>query len=143
MKKIINIFAYNLVKLIQIALMAIMVILQKLTHKSAGVNHHLYYRKVQYNSKYFIDSNVLSVKIILILLFVFVLIFLFRNIKKIRKLQKVELVLILLWLILIIATLSLNYFNKLLVYPYLIFAEFISLSLETIIYFGIVNSVKR
>jgi len=76
------------------------------------------------------------------LLIIFILIFLMRNIKKISKLQKAGIALILLWLILIIATLSLSYFNKLLVYPYLIFAEFISLSLETIIYFWYSYSIK-
>jgi len=109
-----------------------MFVLQNLTHKSAGVNHHLYYRKAQYNLKYFTDINVMSAKIVIILLIIFILIFLFKNINKINKLQKIEIGLIILWSILILITFSLSYFNKLLVYPYLLLAEFISLSLEAI-----------
>ena len=134
MRKIINVFLYWVVKLIQIALITGMVVLQNLTHKSAGVNHHLYYRKAQYNLKYFNDINVMIAKVILILLIIFILIYLFKNMNKISKMKKIEIGLIILWLILIMTTFSLSYFNKLLVYPYLLFAEFISLSLEIIVY---------
>lgn len=134
MKKIINVFFYFLVKLIQFALMTGMIVLQNLTHKSAGVNHHLYYKKVQYNSKYFTDINVFSAKIIIIMLLIFILFFLFKNIKNINKIKKIEICLILLWLIIIIITFSLNCFNNLLVFPYLLLSEFISLMLEVLIY---------
>lgn len=142
MKKIINIFLYCSVKLIQISLMIGMIVLQNLTHKSAGVNHHLYYKKVQYNSKYFTDINVLSTKIIIILLIIFILMLLFKNINKLNKLQKIETGLIMLWLLLILITFSLSYFNKLLVYPYLLLAEFISLSLEVIIWLTIISKYR-
>jgi hypothetical protein len=143
MKKIINVFLYFLVKLIQVSLMIGMIVLQNLTHKSAGVNHHLYYKKVQYNSKYFTDINVLSTKIIIILLMIFILIFLFKNINKLNKLQKNETVLIILWLLLILITFSLSYFSKLLVYPYLLFTEFISLSLEFIIWLIFIQKYRN
>lgn len=133
MKKIIIASFYFLIKLIQIALMAGMIILQELTHKSAGVNHHLYYKKAQYSAKYLTYFNLLSAKIIIILSIIIILIFLIKNINKINKFKKIEIGLILLWLIFILITFSLNYFNKLLVYPYLILAGFIALSLEIII----------
>lgn len=143
MKKILKSVIYFFVKFIQVAFMIGMIILQKQTHKSAGVNHHLYYRKVQYRAKYFTEMNVMIITIILTLLVILLLYYLVKNINKIKKFEKVEVVLLVFWLVLIIATFKINYLNKLLVYPYLILAEFISLGLEFIIYFVYCYQAKR
>lgn len=130
MRKII----FTILTIIQIGLMIAVKVVQDLTTKKAGVNHHLRFYKTKYNNQIFTSENVSMMKVALILISILLLILLIIKIyKKKQKLQKyLDIILGVLCCGAIWWMLSSSKAMALLVYPYMVFATYIILILQII-----------
>lgn len=130
-------YSYNIIyfaiKIIQIGLMIGIGVLQNLTHTSAGVNHHLHFRRVQFISRYYTNTNKVILIVLLTVLFVGFLILIWKYRLKSKPLLKIEMILLTLFIVFMLATLTMGYFKSLLVFPYLLLAEGIVFLLELFI----------
>lgn len=126
--------SYNIigfiVKIVQIGLMIGIGVLQKFTHTSAGVNHHLHFRRVRFISSYYTNTNRIILIVLLAVLFTGLLILIWKYRIKAKPLVKVEMILMALFIVFMVATLTMGYFKKLLVFPYLLLGEGIVFLLE-------------
>lgn len=116
----------------QVLLMAGMVVLQKLSGKKAGVNHHLYCRKIQYQNRLFTPPNrILFTAIACLLIVVFLLLF-FRKRSRYSLLDTVISLAPACWSTLFLCFLHLPFFQELLIYPYLLAATAMALLLSIV-----------
>lgn len=120
---------YLLFCLIQIALLGAVYILQTLTTKKAGVNHHLRFTRTYWMHNYLTPQNTLIFSIILVLIAVVIFVALFRLWNKTGIYSKIAFILSLLWIATLLLSLHLEIVSALLVYPYLLLAETIALLL--------------
>lgn len=117
---------YLLFCLIQIALLGAVYILQTLTTKKAGINHHLRFTRTYWMHNYLTPQNTLIFSIILVLIAAVIFVALFRLWNKTGIYSKIAFILSLL------LSLHLEIVSALLVYPYLLLAETIALLLSCI-----------
>ena len=114
---------------LQAAALAAVWILQDLTGKKAGVNHHLRFQKAAWLHRYQTDANLLIVTAVLIVLAAAVLILLYRR-KQLSRPAKASALLTVFWCGAGILSLYLPGIEALLVYPYLMIAEGLALILS-------------
>lgn len=123
---------YLLFCLIQIALLGAVYILQTLTTKKSGVNHHLRFTRTYWMHNYLTPQNTLIFSIILVLIAAVIFVALFRLWNKTGIYSKIAFILSLLWIAALLLSLHLEIVSALLVYPYLLLAETIALLLSCI-----------
>lgn len=121
---------FALTGLVQIALLAVVYVLQVLTTKKAGVNHHLRFTRTYWMHNYLTPQNLLILSIVLVLLAVLVLVIYLRRRKNLRPAAKAALLLVLIWIAALLLSLHLEAVQALLSYPYLLLAEGIGLLLS-------------
>ena len=121
---------FALTGLVQIALLAVVYVLQVLTTKKAGVNHHLRFTRTYWMHNYLTPQNLLILSIVLALLAVLVLVIYLRRRKNLRPAAKAALLLVLIWIAALLLSLRLEAVQALLSYPYLLLAEGIGLLLS-------------
>ena len=123
---------FALTGLVQIALLVVVYVLQVLTTKKAGVNHHLRFTRTYWMHNYLTPQNLLILSIVLVLLAVLVLVIYLRRRKNLRPAAKAALLLVLIWIAALLLSLHLEAVQALLSYPYLLLAEGIGLLLSGI-----------
>lgn len=139
MKRKAKLIGYGVTVVLRAALLIGMAVLSDLGYRRGGVNHHLAYRKRQFNAVYFTPQNITLAQIAI---WVLCLVFFLLYWRKARPLQgtfpRVLHIDFLLSTALFSATLSLTPFREMLIYPYLNFATLacylISLILLVIFY---------
>lgn len=107
---------------IQVLLMTAIVIVQRLSKYRAGINHHLYYKRVHYQNRLFTSINLIIFTMVIIVVLLLCA-FIFRNLYAQKTLGcKIIIVLPCVWCVLLLCFLHIPFFTVLLIYPYLIFA---------------------
>lgn len=135
MKK--NLFArilYILIAIIQIAIIAGVFVVQYLTKKKAGVLHHIYYRKYQFESSLFSPENI-SKQNIAVLVIILLLTILFVYLIKSNKstFYKVQASIGLLLSVLLYVVINNAYFISKVAYHYFIMAFALVLLIQMIL----------
>lgn len=114
MKKI----AYFLIRIIQISLIAALFLLNYLSGKKAGVNHHVIARKIQWEASILSDSNLKLISIAVgILVLAIVLIIISKKLKK--SFVNRNLVLLIIMGLTIIISQKMVLFKNLVIAPYI------------------------
>lgn len=114
MKKI----AYFLIRIIQISLIAALFLLNYLSGKKAGVNHHVIARKIQWEASILSDSNLKLISIAVgILVLAIVLIIISKKLKK--SFVNRNLVLLIIMGLIIIVSQKMVLFKNLVIAPYI------------------------
>lgn len=114
MKKI----AYFLIRIIQISLIAALFLLNYLSGKKAGVNHHVIARKIQWEASILSDSNLKLISIAVgILVLAIVLIIISKKLKK--SFVNRNLVLLIIMGLIIIISQKMVLFKNLVIAPYI------------------------
>lgn len=128
MKKIL----FFILSFVQISLLGAVAVVQDLTKKKAGVNHHLRFYRTKYNNVIFTPDNVKVMKIVLIIIAIILAIILVSKIFKAKKFyyKYLEIILAIICAITIYICLISTKIMTLLVYPYFVFALAVILILQ-------------
>lgn len=121
---------FSLTGLVQIALLVVVYVLQVLTTKKAGVNHHLRFTRTYWMHNYLTPQNLLILSIVLVVLAVLVMALYLRRRRNLRPAAKAAVLLPLVWIAALLLSLHLEPVQALLSYPYLLLAEGIGLLLS-------------
>ena len=125
---------YRLVAFIQSAIVVATFILQYLTNKKAGVMHHVYYKKYQFETGIFSPENLQIQKIISIILIIISLVLLAYFMKKrVSKFFKVQLVITTILSVMLFIVMSSGYFASKLAYHYFIMAFALVLLIQVLV----------
>lgn len=125
---------FALVTLLQLVLIAGLVWFDKLAYQRAGVNHHVAYRKRQYNQTIFTESNVTVMKIALALLIAaLVALMLWLLWKRAGKAGALLCGLSTLWAAVLIWELTAERFLAVRIYPYAVLGTAVGLALELLL----------
>lgn len=109
---------YGIVLFLQTAAVIALFVAEDLTHKKAGVNHHLYYRRAQFNSTVLTENRILILTAVLIIA-IAVLFFFLRKKKSSGTLLKVSCVMEIMWMAVTLAACYMDFFRRCYVYPYM------------------------
>lgn len=131
MKKLANIL-FGVFLAIEVILMVSMNYLEKLAYKKAGVNHHIYFKKVEYTRKYLTPENIKLITIIVIVLIVLYLIITVKAFRNSRKTLAFASLLAIVWSGVLIYALYSTSISEKLIYPYLILALIVCIAFSTI-----------
>src|SRR5699024_6325490 len=127
---------YILTLIIQVGIISATFIIEYLTNKKAGVMHHVYYRRYQFENSIFSQSNINTQKIILI---IFIAIFLVLAIMALRSKRnrffKIQSILTLLISLILYIVMSSSYFINMLAYHYFIMAFALVLVIQVLVLF--------
>ena len=127
---------YILTLIIQVGIISATFIIEYLTNKKAGVMHHVYYRRYQFENSIFSLSNINTQKIILI---IFIAIFLVLAIMALRSKRnrffKIQSILTLLISLILYIVMSSSYFINMLAYHYFIMAFALVLVIQVLVLF--------
>ncbi len=125
---------YRLVAFIQSAIIVATFILQYLTNKKAGVMHHVYYKKYQFETGIFSPENLQIQKIISIILIIISLVLLAYFMKKrVSKFFKVQLVITIILSVMLFIVMNSGYFASKLAYHYFIMAFALVLLIQVLV----------
>lgn len=128
MKKI----AYFLIRIIQISLIAALFLLNYLSGKKAGVNHHVIARKIQWEASILSDSNLKLISIAVgILVLAIVLIIISKKLKK--SFVNRNIVLLIIMGLIIIVSQKMVLFKNLVIAPYITIGAIIIFLTQTIL----------
>ena len=128
MKRIIK-FLYGFLLFLQAAAVIALFVAEDLTHKKAGVNHHLYYRRAQFNSTVLTEDRIVILTVLLVAAIAVLCFFLWKK-KNSGVLLKVSCVLEILWMAVTVAACHMDLFRSSYVYPYMM-AVFVACILLT------------
>ena len=135
---------YILTLIIQVGIISATFIIEYLTNKKAGVMHHVYYRRYQFENSIFSQSNINTQKIILI---IFIAIFLVLAIMALRSKRnrffKIQSILTLLISLILYIVMSSSYFINMLAYHYFIMAFALVLVIQVLVLFVTWLIVKK
>lgn len=131
MKKLANIL-FGVFLAIEVVLIGAMNYLEKLAYKKAGVNHHLYFKKVEYTRKYLTPENVKLITIVVIVLIVLYLIITIKAFRNSRKTLALAGLIAIVWSGALGYALHSTSISEKLIYPYLILALIVCIVLSTI-----------
>lgn len=120
MKKSVFYGLWGLISVLQVGLLVGMGVLSKLAKKKAGVNHHVAFRKRQYQTLLFTPQKVLLMQIVLAVLVVILVLLLIRCWQKEQRLGVVLYIETLLICIALFSALTLPVIRAVQIYPYLI-----------------------
>lgn len=133
-KKLLNKIAYSFASFIQLALIVGVFIINDLTGKKAGVMHHVYYKRHQYEQGIYSLQNLLWQKTLGIVLgIIFVIILMYAIKKRKSTFYKLQIFLAAIISFLIYLIISNNSFINMLAYPYFIMAFELVLLIQIII----------
>ena len=125
---------YRLVASIQSVIIVATFIIQYLTNKKAGVMHHVYYKKYQFETGIFSPENLQIQKIISIILIIISLVLLAYFMKKrVSKFFKVQLVITTILSVMLFIVMSSGYFASKLAYHYFIMAFALVLLIQVLV----------
>lgn len=125
---------YRLVAFTQSAIVVATFILQYLTNKKAGVMHHVYYKKYQFENGVFSPENLQIQKIILIILIItFLVLVAYFMKKRVSKFFKVQLVITTILSVMLFIVMSSGYFASKLAYHYFIMAFALVLMIQVVV----------
>ena len=132
--KKINKILYGFLLFLQAAAVIALFVAEDLTHKKAGVNHHLYYRRAQFNSTVLTEDRILILTVMLVTAIAALCFFLWKK-RKGGTLLKVSCVLEILWMAVTVAACHMDLFRSSYVYPYMmaVFAVCILLTILQIL----------
>ncbi|WP_416198988.1 MAG: hypothetical protein ACFWUA_04575 [Sporanaerobacter sp.] len=112
---------YIFIAFIQVVLITAVFIIDNLTSKKAGVNHHIYYRRHQFEQNIYSINNLLWQNILAVVLGIIFLIFLIFAIKYRKSLfVKIQLSITVVLSFLLSGIISSQFFIDKLAYPYFI-----------------------
>lgn len=125
---------YRLVAFIQSVIIVATFIIQYLTNKKAGVMHHVYYKKYQFENGIFSPENLQVQKIIsIILIIIFLVLLAYFMKKRVSKFFKVQLVITTILSIMLFIVVSSGYFASKLAYHYFIIAYSLVLVIQVVV----------
>lgn len=125
---------YRLVAFIQSVIIVATFIIQYLTNKKAGVMHHVYYKKYQFENGVFSPENLQVQKIIsMILIIIFLVLLAYFMKKRVSKFFKVQLVITTILSIMLFIVMSSGYFASKLAYHYFIMAFSLVLVIQVVV----------
>lgn len=104
---------------------------EELTHKKAGVNHHLYYRRAQFNSRVLTENRILILTVVLVIAIAALCWFLWRKSSS-GILMKMSCVLGILWIAVTLASFYMDFFRSFYSYPYMMAAFALCILLSVI-----------
>lgn len=111
-------------------------VVEYLTNKKAGVMHHVYYKRYQFENSIFSQSNISIQKIILIILIVIFLILAIIALRSKRnRFFKLQSILTLLISLILYIVMSSSYFINILAYHYFIMAFALVLIIQVLVLF--------
>jgi len=114
---------YALLNFVQLAIIVAVFAIQYLTNKKAGVMHHVYYRKYQYENSIFSPENLQTQKMISIVISILLLaLFIYIIKKRNTKFFKVSVAIATILSIVLYVVISSEYFASKLAYHYFIMA---------------------
>lgn len=116
--KKINKILYGFLLFLQAAAVIALFVAEDLTHKKAGVNHHLYYRRAQFNSTVLTEDRILILTIVLVIAIAVLCFFLWKK-KNGGVLLMVSCVMEILWMVVTVAACHMDLFRSSYVYPYM------------------------
>lgn len=126
---------YILTLIIQVGIVIATFIIQYLTNKKAGVMHHVYYRRYQFENSIFSPSNINTFKMSLIVLITVILILVIIALKnKNNKFLKTQAILTLIISLILYLVISSSYFMNMLAYHYFIMAFSVVLIIQIMIF---------
>lgn len=115
--------AYALLNFVQLAIIVAVFVIQYLTNKKAGVMHHVYYKKYQYENSIFSSENLQIQKMISIVIAILLLaLFIYITKKRNTKFFKVQVGIAEILSIMLYIVISSEYFASKLAYHYFIMA---------------------
>lgn len=127
--------AYILTLIIQVGIIIGTFVIEYLTNKKAGVMHHVYYRRYQFENSIFSQNNINILKIVSILLIIIFLIFMINTILKNKsKVVKIQAILTFIISIMLYISISSKYFINMLAYHYFIMTFSVVLLLQIVVY---------
>lgn len=127
--------AYILTLIIQVGIIIGTFVIEYLTNKKAGVMHHVYYRRYQFENSIFSQNNINILKIVSILLIIIFLIFMINTILKNKsKVVKIQVILTFIISIMLYISISSKYFINMLAYHYFIMTFSVVLLLQIVVY---------
>lgn len=125
---------YRLVAFIQSAIIVATFIIQYLTNKKAGVMHHIYYKKYQFENGIFSPQNLQVQKIIsIILIIIFLALLAYFMKKRVSEFFKVQLVITTILSVMLFIVMSSGYFASKLAYHYFIMAFALVLMIQVVV----------
>lgn len=92
-----------------------------LTHKKAGVNHHLYYRRAQFNSRILTENRILILTVVLVIAIAALCYLLWKK-RSSGILLIVSCALGVLWMAVTVAAFYMDFFRSSYAYPYMMAA---------------------
>lgn len=104
---------------VQVGMLIALAVAEELTHRKAGVNHHLYYRRAQFNSQVLTPEVIRVLTILIALLLIALVVYLIRRRIRSGAWEKVFCVLAGCWLAVTVGAFYLDVFRDLYCYPYL------------------------
>lgn len=104
---------------VQAGMIIALAVVQRLTHKKAGVNHHLYYRRSQFNNRILTPEVIRVLTVVLVVLLIVLLVHLIRRRICSSHWEKVFCILAGGWLAVTVSAFYLSVFRDLYSYPYL------------------------
>ena len=114
---------YALLNFVQLAIIVAVFVIQYLTNKKAGVMHHVYYKKYQYEKGIFSPENLQTQKMISIVIAILLLaLFIYIIKKKNTKFFKIQVGIAEILSIMLYVVISSEYFASKLAYHYFIMA---------------------
>ena len=122
---------YGILIFLQVAAVTALFVAEDLTHKKAGVNHHLYYRRAQFNSNVLTQERILILTVLLVVAII-ALCFLLWKKKNTGKLFGFSCVLEILWIAVTVAACYMDFFRSSYVYPYMMAVFALCIFLTTI-----------
>nr|WP_317333447.1 hypothetical protein [uncultured Romboutsia sp.] len=127
---------YMLTFITQVGIVIGTFVAEYLTNKKAGVMHHVYYKRYQFENSIFSESNISTQKIILIILiaiFLVLAIILLRS--KRNSFVKIQSILTLLISLTLYIVMNSSYFINMLAYHYFIMAFALVLMIQVLVLF--------
>ncbi|MEG0181338.1 MAG: hypothetical protein RR657_05555 [Peptostreptococcaceae bacterium] len=146
MKNNIKKIIYMLIAIIQICIIGGSFILQYLTNTKAGVMHHVYFKRYQFESGIFSSGNLQRISnIIFIISLIFILLEIYTIVKK-KNLNfiKVQNVIGLILSLILYFVIKSKYFIDMIAYPYFIIAFSVVLIIQIcVVILGYIVSLKK
>ena len=127
---------YILTLITQVGIVIGTFVVEYLTNKKAGVMHHVYYKRYQFEDSIFSKSNISIQKIILIILIAIFLILAIMALRSKRnRFFKLQSILTLLISLILYIVMSSSYFINMLAYHYFIMAFALVLIIQVLVLF--------
>ena len=106
---------------LQAAVVVALFVAEDLTHKKAGVNHHLYYRRAQFNNNVLTEERIVILSVLLVIAIGALGFFLWKR-RGASKALKGSFVLEILWMAVALVACHMEFFRSSYVYPYMMAA---------------------